>query len=159
MRGPDPAPPPLVAQFARAITLGQAGPALCALCLYAVAVLSPDMRPLGWADLWLVVGLLGIMTMAAASAAGLANRGWWAWWGAMVTNLVTALVWIAAISYVAIQTAQATGTDPGMVLVAVTFIAVPMIVISVSAMVLLVLPQVRRYYLAAASSPGRGGTE
>ena len=69
-----------------------------------------------------------------------------------MTNVVTALIWMAAIIYIAIETAQTTGTDPGMVLVAVTFIGVPMIVISGAALVLLVLPPVWRYYLAADSS-------
>jgi hypothetical protein len=147
----------LTAQFARVITLFQAVPALCVLCLYAVALLSPDMRPLGWGDLWFVVGLLGFMALAVTSAASLGRRGWWAWWGAMVTNVVSALIWMAAIIYIAIETAQATGTDPGMVLVAFTFIGVPMIVVSGAAVILLVLPPVRRHYRAAASSGWRGG--
>jgi hypothetical protein len=158
MRGTHPAPPPLMAQFARAITFCQAGSALCVLCIYMLALLSPDMRPLGWLDLWLVVGVLGFMALAVTSAARLGTRGRWAWWGAMVTNVVTALIWMAAIIYIAIETAQTTGTDPGMVLVAVTFIGVPMIVISGAALVFLVLPPVWRYYLAADSSHERAGT-
>ena len=73
-----------------------------------------------------------------------------------MTNVVTALVWISAIIYIAIETTQTTGTDPGMVLVAFTFIGVPMIAISAAAVVFLVLPPVWRHYLAGAG--GRGGT-
>jgi hypothetical protein len=134
MRRPTPAPPPTTAQFARAITLCQAGLALCVLCLYTAALLSPDMRALGWRDLWFVVAVLGIIALAVTSAVGLGKRRWWAWWGALVINVVTALVWIAAIIYIAIETAQITGTDPGMVLVAFSLIGVPMIAISASAL-------------------------
>jgi hypothetical protein len=112
----------------------------------------------GWRDLWFVVGVLGFIALAITSAASLGGRGWWAWWGAMVINVMSALIWMAAIIYIAIETAQSTGTDPGMVLVAFTFIGGPMIVVSVAAVVLLVLPQVWRHYLAAASSRARGGT-
>lgn len=80
------------------------------------------------------------MALAVTSAATLSRRRGWAWWGAVVTNVVTALAWIAGIIYIAIETAQATGTDPGMVLVAVIFVGAPMIVISSVAVVLLFLP-------------------
>jgi hypothetical protein len=144
MRGPVPGAQSLTVQFARAITFFQAVPVLCLLGLYTIALLSPDMRPVGWGDLWFVVGMLGFMSLAVISAARLGRRRRWAWWGAAVTNVATALVWMAAIIYIAIETAQTTGTDPGMVLVAFTVLGVPMIIISGIGVVLLVLPTVRR---------------
>jgi hypothetical protein len=142
------APHPWTFYAARAITVAQAVLAFGGLSLYAIAVLSPDMRrPFGWADIWFVLGMLGFMALAVTSSAGLRprKRGW-ATWGAIATNLVMALAWIALIVSVAIATARSTGTDPGMVLVAVTFLGLPTIVVSVAAVVMLafLLGQERR---------------
>jgi hypothetical protein len=71
----------------------------------------------------------------------------------MVTNVVTALAWIAGIIYIAIETGRTSGTDPGMVLVAATFVGVPMIVISGAAVVLLVL-QRHQYRTSRLAPPG-----
>jgi hypothetical protein len=131
-------------QFARAITISQALLGLCVLGLFTIAWLPPQTRRLHWADFAFVVGALGFTALAVTSGARLSSRERWSWWGAMVTNVGAALVMTAAIIYIAIETAQTAGTDPGMVLVAVTFVGLPIIAISAVAVVLLILQRPRR---------------
>ncbi len=144
---------PLGGQFARLITLFQVAPVGLVMLTDLSTLITPGSRPGYWSDLWLLLGGLMLCGLAAMSAARLGPRRKWAWSGSIVANAIMAIAWTAAIVWaysetIAISGADPEAVDPGMLLVSVAFVAVPMIAISVAAVVLLVLPSVLRHCLA-----------
>ena len=90
--------------------------------------------------------------LAVTSAARLGSGRKWAWSGSIVGNAIVAIAWTAAIVWAYSETiaicADSEAVDPGMLLVSVAFVGVPMNAISVAAVVLLFLPSVLRHCLA-----------
>jgi hypothetical protein len=144
---------PLGGQFARLITFVQVAPVGLVMLTDLSALITPGSRPAYWSDLWLFLGGLILCGLAVTSAARLGPGRKWAWSGSFVVNAIMAIAWTAAIVWAysettAISGADSEAVDPGMVLVSVAFVGVPMIAISVAAVVLLVLPSVLRHCLA-----------
>jgi hypothetical protein len=152
---------PTAALVARAITFLQGGLGWFGLALFVPALLSPQ-RSFGWG---LVLGLLGSLAQAVlALTSGLAMGGRrpCAWWGALATNLTAIAVWIAVIVWIAIDTSQYTpppeDVDSGMVLVAFVVVGLPAMAVSLAAIVVLLLSEVRSSYLARRSAPTYAAT-
>ena len=144
---------PLGGQFARLITFVQVAPVGLVMLTDLSILITPWSRAMYWSDLWLVLGGLMFCGLAVTSAARLGSGRKLAWSGTIVANAIMAIAWTAAIVWaysetIAISGADPEAVDPGMLLVSVAFIAVPMIAISVAAVVLLVLPSVLRHCLA-----------
>ena len=143
---------PLGGQLARLITFVQVAPVGLVMLADLGTLITPGSRPAYWSDLWLLLGGLMLCGLAATSAARLGPGRKWAWSGTIVANAIMAIAWTAAgwaySETIAISGADSEAVDPGMLLVSVPFVGVPMIAISVAAVVLLVLPSVLRHCLA-----------